>query len=56
MAFAVTSVVEARKEIVAAGGKASAFEADLETFAGAQGMVDEALKLFKRVDVLINNA
>ena len=43
------------KQIVAAGGRASAFEADLETFAGAQGMVDEALKLFKRVDVLINN-
>ena len=42
-------------QIVAAGGKAAAFEADLETFAGAQGMVEEALKLFKRVDVLINN-
>ena len=42
-------------EITAAGGKAAAFEADLETFAGAQGAVGEALKRFKRVDVLINN-
>ncbi len=48
-------VHEVVAEIVAAGGKASAFETDLETFAGAQGMVDEALKKFKRVDVLINN-
>ncbi len=48
-------VHEVVQEIVAAGGKAAAFEADLETFAGAQGMVGEALKLFKRVDVLINN-
>ena len=48
-------VREVVDEIVVAGGKAAAFEADLETFAGAQGMVDEALKLFKRVDVLINN-
>ena len=42
-------------EITAAGGKAAAFEADLETFAGAQAMVAECLKLYKRVDVLINN-
>ena len=48
-------VHEVVKQIVAAGGKAAAFEADLETFAGAKGMVDEALRLFKRVDVLINN-
>ena len=46
---------EVVQEIASAGGKAAAFEADLETFAGALGMVDEALKLFKRVDVLINN-
>ena len=42
-------------EMTAAGGKAAAFEADLETFAGAQAAVDEALQRFKRVDVLINN-
>ena len=48
-------VHEVAQEIVATGGKATAFEADLEAFAGAQAMVAEALKLFKRVDVLINN-
>ena len=42
-------------EITAAGGKAAAVEADLDTFAGAQAAVDKALKHFKRVDVLINN-
>ena len=48
-------VREVVDEIKKAGGVAAAFEADLETFAGAQGMVDAALKQFKRVDVLINN-
>jgi dihydroxycyclohexadiene carboxylate dehydrogenase len=42
-------------EIIAAGGKAAPFQCDLETFAGAQAMVAECLKLFKRVDVLVNN-
>jgi dihydroxycyclohexadiene carboxylate dehydrogenase len=42
-------------EIVKAGGTAAAHEADLETFAGAAGMVDDALKRWKRVDILINN-
>lgn len=42
-------------EITALGGSAAAFQADLETFAGAQAMVAECLKRFKRVDVLINN-
>lgn len=41
--------------ITAAGGKAKAFEADLETFAGAEAMAEAALKHFKRIDVLINN-
>lgn len=41
--------------ITAAGGKAAAFQCDLETFAGAQAMVAECLKVFKRVDVLVNN-
>jgi len=45
-------VVEA---ILAAGGIASAVEADLETFAGAQSVVDAAIARHKRVDVLINN-
>ena len=48
-------VHEVVAEIAADGGTAVAFQADLETFAGAQAMVDEALKRFKRVDVLINN-
>ena len=42
-------------EIVKAGGTAAAHEADLETFAGAAGMVEDALKRWKRVDILINN-
>lgn len=41
--------------ITAAGGKAAPFEADLETFAGAEAMAAAALKQFKRIDVLINN-
>ena len=42
-------------EITAAGGVAAPFQADLETYAGAQAVVAEALARFKRVDVLINN-
>jgi dihydroxycyclohexadiene carboxylate dehydrogenase len=42
-------------EITSADGKAAPFQADLETFTGAQAMVAECLKQFKRVDVLINN-
>jgi dihydroxycyclohexadiene carboxylate dehydrogenase len=42
-------------EINSGGGSAVAFQADLETFAGAQSVVTEALTKFKRVDVLINN-
>ncbi len=48
-------VQQVSEEITSAGGRATAFEADLETFAGAAGMVNEALRLFKRIDVLINN-
>lgn len=42
-------------EIKDAGGKAIAVQADLETFAGAQSVMDAALKKHKRIDVLINN-
>ena len=42
-------------EIKDAGGKAIAVQADLETFAGAQSIVDATLKKHKRIDVLINN-
>ena len=48
----VQEVVEA---IVGQGGRAAAFEADLETFEGAQSMAKEAISRFKRIDVLINN-
>lgn len=48
-------VIDTVNDITVAGGKAAAFQCDLETFAGAQAMVAECLKLFKRVDVLVNN-
>jgi dihydroxycyclohexadiene carboxylate dehydrogenase len=48
-------VRETVEAIRSGGGTSSAFKADLETFAGAQAMVAEAIKQFKRVDVLINN-
>ena len=48
-------VNEVVAEITAAGGVAAPFQADLETYAGAQAGVAEALARFKRVDVLINN-
>jgi dihydroxycyclohexadiene carboxylate dehydrogenase len=48
-------VNEAVAEIEQNEGTASAFQADLETFAGAQAMVAECLARFKRVDVLVNN-
>lgn len=42
-------------DIQAAGGTAMGFEADLETFAGAQAMAAAALERWKRIDVLVNN-
>ena len=48
-------VNEVVAEIESHGGTASAFQADLETFAGAQAVVEHCLATFKRVDVLINN-
>jgi len=48
-------VDEVAAEIRDNGGTASAFQADLETFAGAQAMVAQCLAAYKRVDVLINN-
>jgi len=48
-------VREVVAEIAASGGRAAAFQADLETFAGAQAMVAECLARFGRVDVLVNN-
>lgn len=48
-------VDETVSEIVDGGGTALAFQADLETFAGAQAMVAHCLASFRRVDVLVNN-
>jgi len=42
-------------EIQAAGGNAITVHADLETFAGAESVVAQALASYGRVDVLINN-
>jgi NAD(P)-dependent dehydrogenase (short-subunit alcohol dehydrogenase family) len=43
-------------EIEAAGGRAVANFNDIATPAGAQSLIDQALRHFGRVDVLINNA
>jgi NAD(P)-dependent dehydrogenase (short-subunit alcohol dehydrogenase family) len=48
--------VAAAEEIRAAGGDASAVEADVRTWAGARQLVDGANKAFGGVDVLVNNA
>ena len=42
-------------EIEATGGDAITVKADLETYAGAQSVVEKALDTYGRVDVLINN-
>ena len=48
-------VHEVVAEIEAAGGTAAGFEADLETFSGAQAAIGDALERFGRIDVLVNN-
>jgi dihydroxycyclohexadiene carboxylate dehydrogenase len=48
-------VEEVAAEIVAAGGAAVAFQADLETYAGAAAMAAECVARFGGIDVLINN-
>ena len=48
-------VAEVLTEIKAAGGDAVTINADLETFAGAQSVVEKAIATYGRVDVLINN-
>ncbi len=48
-------VHEVAAEITAAGGTGFAFEANLEAYAGAEAMVAEAIRRFKRIDVLVNN-
>ncbi|NHB66429.1 1,6-dihydroxycyclohexa-2,4-diene-1-carboxylate dehydrogenase [Acinetobacter sp. GFQ9D192M] len=48
-------VEEVLAEIEATGGDAITVKADLETYAGAQSVVEKALDTYGRVDVLINN-
>ena len=42
-------------DVTSEGGRARAVLADLETYEGAQAVIDEALEVFGRIDVLINN-
>lgn len=48
-------VSETLAEIEAQGGDVIMVKADLETFAGAAAVVEKAINVFGRVDVLINN-
>ena len=43
-------------QIVAAGGRALAIQADVSLFADAQRLVKETVEQFGRVDILVNNA
>lgn len=43
-------------EITAAGGKAIAVGGDVSKAAGAQGIVDAAVKAYGRLDILVNNS
>ena len=43
-------------QIVAAGGRALAIQADVSVFADAQRLIKETLEHFGRVDILVNNA
>lgn len=48
-------VKDVAERVVAAGGTALAHECDLETYAGAESLLDAALEAHGRVDVWINN-
>src|SRR5690606_27358213 len=48
-------VEEVLAEIEATGGDAINVKANLETFAGAQSVVEKAIATYGRVDALINN-
>lgn len=42
-------------EITANGGHATTIQADLETYQGAQDVIDKALDTYGRIDILVNN-
>lgn len=47
---------EAAKDIIAKGGKAAAVQTDISDEKSCQKMADEAVKLYGKVDILVNNA
>jgi NAD(P)-dependent dehydrogenase (short-subunit alcohol dehydrogenase family) len=44
------------KEIIAAGGKAKAWKADVGSFESTKAMVDDVVKTFGGIDIVVNNA
>jgi NAD(P)-dependent dehydrogenase (short-subunit alcohol dehydrogenase family) len=54
--FAEDPVAEVAQEIVAAGGRATAFTGDISNQATAEACVQAALSQFGKLDVLVNNA
>jgi NAD(P)-dependent dehydrogenase (short-subunit alcohol dehydrogenase family) len=44
------------REIVAAGGRATADSSDVSSVAGGQSLIDKAVEGFGRVDIVVNNA
>lgn len=42
--------------ITSAGGKAVAVQGDVATASGAQGIIDAAIKNYRRIDILVNNS
>ncbi len=47
---------EVVKEIVSKGGEAHAVQADVSSFEASKNLVDQALEIFGRIDVLVNNS
>ena len=50
------AVEQTRSLVVAGGGTAAAFTADLTSAAGCYGLVDESIRRFGRLDILVNCA
>jgi len=51
-----TAAFELKKEIESRGNRIHTFQTDLSTLAGINRTVAEAIKIFGKIDVLINNA